>query len=76
MLIQIPGSRELAQQLRALAALAEVLSSSPSIHTVLRTTCNSGSRNLMSSCGLCGHCMYMVHRHIEAKHTYKNKQIF
>lgn len=40
---------------RAVAALAEELSTVPSTHVVLRTTCDSSSKNPMSSPGLCGH---------------------
>lgn len=63
-----PG--EMAQELTALAALLEVPSPIPSTHLLLTTFCNSGSRESNSLFWPLGHCIHVVHRHMQVKHSY------
>lgn len=49
------GAREIAQQLKVLAALAEVPGSIPSTHMMLTTIGNYSFRDLMPTFDLCRH---------------------
>lgn len=61
------GAGKMAQQLRALAALAEDLGLVHRIYTVWSTTaCNSSSRNLTPSSGFHWHYMHRAHTYVQA----------
>lgn len=60
----------MSQCLRALAALSEDVGSGPSTQVAVPTV---GNRDLITSSGLYGHCMHVVHVHRQNIHIHKMK---
>ena len=61
----------MAQSLRALAAPAEDLSSTPTTHVMFTNNCNSGPRDPTPSSDLTGYCVHTAHIHTFRQNTNK-----